>query len=202
MIKNEESRVLLRPNLADTPVNKTTLFMLPSLNLNKEKTSYRLLKYFGLVNCYIRHKQGPIQDPDTVCMVFNPTKDSMERFANFYEIYKTYPSFVTDYTVDQNLIVLVFKVQPRWQESYEKFKLSKYSKMSKEYAEMFKIPDLITGRVRVANEYHIIHKSKELRLQMEEDLGVKIDESWELASPLDLEKEEFDYEIRGRITEV
>lgn len=200
MTKNEQSKEFSRPNLSETPVNKTTHFMLPALNFNIEKTSFKLLKYFGLVNCYIGHKQGLDTNPTSVYMVFNPSMEAIKRFHQFYDIYKTYPNFIRDYVVDKNLIVLVFKIKDKWMNSFKSFRESKYSEMSKEYAELFKRPDLATGKVHVGREYYVIHKHKDLKVHMEEELGVKIDDSWELMDPLDLSKEIFDYD--RRITEV
>ena len=200
MIHNTQSKTINRPNLFGTKVNKTTLFMLPALNLSHEKTGYKLLKYFGLVNCYISHKQSLVEYPDSVSMVFNPSRTALQKFGSFYEIYRTYPNFVTDYVVDQNLVVLVFKVKDKWKESYKRFKESQYSKMSKDYAELFKIPDLATGRVHIGREYHIINRTKDLREHMESELGVHIDDQWELMDPLDLDKEIFDYEFATRRT--
>lgn len=127
-------------------------------------------------------------------MVFNPDKEAYKRFHQFYDLYKTYPNFIRDYVIDQNLIVLVFKIKDKWTGTLKAFKDSKYSEMSKEFAELHKKLDLSTGKVYMSKEYYVIHRHKDLRQKMEEDLGVKIEESWELLDPLDLDKEIFDYE--------
>ena len=194
MTKNKQSEEISRPDLSGIPVNKTTSFILPALNLSSDKTSFKLLKYFGLVNCYISHKQGIEEDPSYLFMVFNPKEDSYKKFHKFYEIYKTYPNFVKDYIIDKNLIMIVFKIKSKWVESFEYFKRSKYSLMSKEYAELFKRPDFATGKVRISKEYYVIHKHKDLKTKIEEDLEVRLEDSWELLDPLDLSKEIFSYE--------
>lgn len=193
MRKNERSRVVDIPCLTGTPVNKTTTFMLPAIHLNADKTSFKLLKYFGLINCYLKHKQGIDTNPQYLYLVFNPSMEALKNFNKFYEIYKQYPNFVRDYIVDQNVIVLVFKVKDKWLPTLEEFRKSKYSRMSKEYAELLKHKDIPSGKMTVMKEYYIIHRHQELRSKMEKELEVKIDESWELADPLDMDKEEFDY---------
>ena len=167
--------------------------MLPSVNFNKDKISFKLLKYFGFVNCYLDYKQSLESNPDFIYIVFNPDKEAIRRFRDFYDLYRVLPNFVTDYPIDNNLIVLVFRIRDKWKDTLQAFKESRYSAMSKEYAELFKRPDLATGRVQVGREYHVIHRSKELRAHMEEELNARISPDAELMSPLDMEKEVFDY---------
>ncbi len=203
MTKNEHTRSFSRPNLDKREKNKTTLFMLPALNLSMEKTSFELLRYFGFVNCFIDHKQGFIKPPDAVYVVFNPSTEALKDFSKFFELYKTYPTFVDDYIVDQNLIVVVFKVKEKWRATYREFKQSRYSAMSKEYAELFKRPDAATGKTHIATEYFIIHRHKDYRVYLEEKLGldtIHIEESAELMDPLNMAKEIFDYEPAGNTT--
>lgn len=202
MTRNENTKVFDRPNLAKKNRNKTTLFMLPALNLSAEKTGIELLEYFGFVNCYIEHKQGLIKDPDCVYLVFNPSKEALRDFHKFFEVYKSYQNFVDDYVIDRNLIVVVFRVKDKWKSSYKEFKESNYSKMSKEYAEMFKRPDLATGKVFTSVEYFIITKHKDYRAHLEKILDAEIEESAELMDKLDQKKEVFDYELNTGIIEV
>ena len=193
MTKNELSLVIEKPNLGKTAVNKTTRFMLPAIELASKKTKLKLLEYYGFVNCYLEHKQGRFTNPQYLYLVFNPSKESLKSFKDFYEIYKTYPNFVTDYVVDYNVIILVFKVGSKWTSTYENFKKSQYSKMSKEYAEFFKSLDMSTGKVEVLQQYLVMTKSKEYREYLEKDLDVTISADAELMNPLD-HREIFDYE--------
>lgn len=184
-----------RPNI-QAVVNKTTLFMLPAVNLNSERTGYRMLEYFGLVNCYISHNQSLEGNSNSVYMVFNPSKDAMKDFRRLYDVYKGYSNFVGDYQVDFNLIVVVFDVKDRWRSTYSAFKESKYSKMSKEYAELFKNSGT-SGKNSATTQYFIIHKHKSYREYLEKELGLDdhIAESAELMDALDMQKEIFDYEL-------
>jgi hypothetical protein len=74
--------------------------------------------------------------------------------------------------------------------------------MAKEYAEMFKRPDLATGKVFTSVEYFIITRHKDYRAHLEKILDVEIDESAELMDRLDLKNEIFDYELNTGIIEV
>ena len=195
MTRNEHTKVVDRPNLSKKDKNKTTLFMLPALNLTSGKTSYEMLERLGFVNCYTDHKQSFNTVPDCVYMVFNPSNEAIKNFGKFYDVYKTYPNFVDDYVVDKNLIVLVFRVKDKWRQSYREFKKSHYSGMSKEYADLFKRPDMATGRVHTTTEYFIILKHKEYRTFLENFLDASIDESAELMDKLDPQKETFNYEF-------
>lgn len=193
MTKNEHTKSFSRPSLSKGVENKTTLFMLPALNLSMDKTNYELLRYFGFVNCFIDHKQGLVKAQDALYLVFNPSRAALQDFSKFFDIYKTYPNFVDDYIVDQNLIVIVFRIKEKWRESYSAFRASRYSKMSREYAELFRRKDLATGKVYSGKPFFIIHKHEEYRTYLEKDLGVSIDKDAELLDPLD-EREIFDYE--------
>lgn len=204
MTKNDKPIDIPRPNLRGIESNKTTMFMLPALALNSEKTGYKLLQYFGFVNCYLKHEGGPGDYDNCLYLVFNPTGEALKRFNEFYDIYKNYPNFVEDYILDSHLLVVVFKVKDKWKSTLEEFKNSKYSRMSKEYAEMFKRP-LMNGQVQITDEYHIIHKNKEYKKFLEDKLSivtkdftdiVVISDDAELMSPLDPEKEFFKYEIK------
>lgn len=201
MTRNENTITFSRPNLNKKVRNKTTLFMLPALNLSETKFTFELLRYFGFVNCYIDHTQSLIKPPDSIYMVFNPSKEAIKSFNKLFDIYKNYPNFVTDYIVDRNLIVVVFKVKDKWRSSYKEFKNSRYSLMSKDYAEQFKRPDIATGRVHTTREYFVIHKHQDYRTHLETSLEVKIDKNAELMDPLDPKKEVFDYEPISRESE-
>lgn len=204
MTKNENLSLVRSPDLSRIPHNKTTLFMLPSIGFQEEKTSLRMLKYFGFVNCYLSHYQSTVDYPNCLFLVFNPSNEALEKFKDFYKVYRTYPNFITDYTIDYRLIVLVFRVLPKWNETLQAFTESHYSKMSKEYSELFKNIDMSTGKVQAGPEYFIMRKDPEYRKYLEDSLSnrvgdrsslVKIDESAELMSPLDLKKEHFNYEF-------
>lgn len=204
MTKNKVLEVR-RPNLTGVPENKTTQFMLPAIGLNSEKLGYRLLKYFGFVNCYLGHPEGSCECSSCLYLVFNPNTEALKRFKDFYDVYKYYPNYVEDYIVDAHLVVVVFKVREKWKATLDEFKKSQYSKMSKEYAEMFKRP-LMNGTVQITDEYHVIHKNEEYKKFLEEKLSlvtkdfkdiVIIDDGAELMSPLEPDKEIFHYEIKN-----
>lgn len=193
MTKNECSLMIRRSNLRKIRINKTTRFMLPAIDLTIQKTKLKMLEYYGFVNCYIDHPQAPRKSPDYLYLVFNPSKEALKTFKDFYELYKTYPNFIYDYVVDFNVIVVVFKIQSKWKETYEAFKKSKYSEMSKEYASHFKIIDTNSGIPHVLQQHFVILKHKDYKEHMEKELDVKIEEHAELMDPLDTE-EIFEYQ--------
>lgn len=204
MTKNEYLYGIKRPNLRGQPHNKTTLFMLPSIGFTEEKTSVRLLKYYGFINCYLSHTQALETYPGCLSLVFNPTNEALAKFKEFYHIYRTYPNFVDDYPIDHNLIVVVFRVLPKWQESLAEFKKSRYSHMSKDYANLFKKVNMSSGVTKATDEYFIMNKDKDYKQKLEESLSlyegayrspVVIETSAELLGPLDLTKEIFTYGI-------
>ena len=194
MTKND-NYIISRPKLKKNDVNKSTRFMLPSINLTNEKTKLKMLEYYGFVNCYIGHKQTNFHAPNHLYLVFNPTKEALKSFHSFYAIYRTYPNYVQDYILDYNLIVLVFKVKDKWRSSYEAFKKSNFSGMGKEYSELFKHLDIQSGKVTVLQQNLVITKHKEYKEYLEKELDVKIDDKAELMDQLDF-REYFDYQIK------
>jgi hypothetical protein len=205
MTKNANLGLTQAPDMSHLPHNKTTLFMLPAIGFKEEKTSLKLLKYYGFVNCYLSHVQSPVEYTDCLTLIFNPSVQALEKFKDFYKVYRTYSNFVTDYTIDHRLIALVFRVLPRWGESLKAFRESKYSKMAKEYADLFKNIDMATGKVLAGPEYFIMRKDPEYRKYLEDSLSnrvgkeppslVKINPDAELMSALDLNKEHLNYAL-------
>ena len=192
MTRNENTKQFLRPNFNEE-LTKTSLFMLPSIDLDGHTTGYKLLKHFGLVNCYIGHNQTHIKDDSYLYLVFNPDAEAIKTFHRLYNTYRKYSNFVDDYMIDSNLIVVVFRVKDRWRKTYEQFKLSRYSSMSSEYAQMFKKVNM-SGVVKEDPQYLVITKSAKYREELELALDVKISPYAELMDPLDLNKEMFNYE--------
>lgn len=205
MTKNSNLDLIVPSNFSQTYYNKTTLFMLPAIGFKEEKTNLKLLKYFGFVNCYLTHIQSPIICDDCLVLIFNPSNQALEKFKDFYSVYRTYPNYVTDYPIDYRLIAVVFKVLPKWKESLKAFKESKYSGMSTEYADLFKSLDMGTGKIVARPEYFIIKKDDQYRKRLEESLSnvvgdqppslVKIEKEAELMSPLNPLKENLNYEF-------
>lgn len=194
MTKNETIYTIRRPNLKGIPRNKTTLFMLPSIGFKEEKTGMRLLKYYGFVNCYLSHTQSTETYTDCLILVFNPTSEALAQFKEFYNIYKTYPNFVDDYTIDLNVIAVVFRVLPRWLHAFKEFQNSRYSSMPQDYIDLFKRLDPVTGKLKATDAYYIMKKDSDYRRRLEESLEVRIDKNAELMSPLN-EDEIFNYGI-------
>lgn len=189
---NENTAKLIRPNIKEE-LNKTTAFMLPALDLPSDKASYKMLEYFGFVNCYMDHKQSLYKNEDYLYMLFNPKREVLGDFYRLYSALKQRSNFVDDYMIDHQLIAMVFKVRDKWKSTYKMFRESKYSQMSKEYADMFKSVTL-AGRVNIGYQYLIIYKQKEYKEHLEKELDVQIDPGAELMDKIDLTKETFDYD--------
>ncbi len=194
MRKNEFYKKLESARLEKSNYNKTTRFLLSALDLDERKISFKMFKYFGFVNCYLSHKGSIHNYKNCLYLVFNPTGEVLKDFGKFYDLYSKPTNFVTDYVVDKNLIVVVFKIKDRWLSCLTHFLESKFSQMPKSYAELFKSKNYTTGEEEYNKEYHVITKSKQLREEMEKDLDVKINPEWELESPVDYNKEIFIYE--------
>lgn len=181
----KENLGIPKPNLRKVASNKSTRFMLPSINLSSDKTKLKMLEYYGFVNCYIEHKQTHFYSPNYLYLLFNPNSEALKSYNKFHEIYKTYPNYIRDYIVDFNLIMVIFKVKSKWQSAYEQFKRSNYSSMGKDYSELFKHLDIQSGKVTILQQNLIITRHEEYRKHLEESLDTQISKSAELMSPID-----------------
>lgn len=179
--------------------NKTSLYMTPALDFNRKNMGMEILRYYGFVNCFLDFEQCPIKkNPNYIYVVFNPSTEALKSFSDFYNTYSKYSNFVDDFIIDYNLIVLVFSIKDKWKTAFEYFKKSQYSKMGKDYSDMFVKIDNV-GKKTVDKQYYVILKHKDLKLKIEKELAVKISDDAELASPLEFEKETFNY---ARITKI
>lgn len=125
-------------------------------------------------------------------MVFNPDAEAIKTFYKLYDIYKKYSNFVDDYVLDHNLIVVIFRVKDKWKEAYKFFKESKYSLMTPEYGNRFMRIN-ISGVKTEGYQYLVITKNAKYREHLEKELDVKISPEAELMSPIDPQKEIFNY---------
>lgn len=165
--------------------NITSIFMTPTLghSINKLKLKGYLGAYSGVKD--IR------EDPDAIFLLFNP--DNID-FSDFLKKeYETSPYIIEDFNYENNYVVVVYGLNPLFKEDFDKVRLGKYSKTSKDFQELFpKIIDISNGDELIKSEsiqYKIFNKTKDLRDYWEDKLGIKCFPDQELWDGYDAENE-------------
>jgi len=172
---------MIKPDLCpDVPYkdNKTIRYLLPTLGMRLDKLSIILdnvhlkaidiLRYLGLKGVYHSWKDCPDKWENEVYMVFVP-KDKIlyTNFYSFYEYLKTLNNFVGMYHVTNNFIVLVMKIDSKYQFAKDVVASGLYSKLGKTYANIF-----FNNNGKLTKEFHIICQTDEYRRKIELELGL------------------------------
>lgn len=153
----------------------STMFLLPGIG-----TSRRSLKKYGFVNAYLDDRHHDIHYENAVYLLFRPRP--METIADYIVLERTNELLLEEYDYEEGYVVLVYRFNPKWQEDYHIFKEGKYSRMSREYKEMFpKFVDLVdpkNGKIEkeLTLQYHIFNRTEGLKKMQERELGMKLDE--------------------------
>ena len=98
-----------------------------------------------------------------------------------------------DYDYEDGLVVLVYKLNPKFKKDFQLIKEGKYSKTSNEFKEQFqKIKRIEVNGLRrdeLSMQWRIFNKTSDLREYWEERLDVKFDEDQEVWKGWDEENE-------------
>lgn len=128
-----------------------------------------------LVNCYFGERNHPEYD-ENIFVLLNK-RAHFDLFRLIEGMLKADNCYVTDYEIDINLQMFVFRVPEIFKDDYKLFRKGRYSKMSP------LIKRLILGNEKVGTNYDILMKTKERREFLEEELDVSIDDEAELFDP-------------------
>ena len=167
------------PNLhGKIPTNKTTRFLLPTLEFREEKINYKYLKEYGLINAYIGYEEDYMNFKNSLFLLFNPSLNKLSNWHQFYEFYSTERKFMGEYDLDINIVLLIFSLPLKYSQYPAYLIGGKYSKFSLEYAKKFVISQE-GNKIKALPEYLIITKSPERKKFLEDLLGVEIDQNME-----------------------
>ena len=100
----------------------TTIFMVPTL-----KVPTNFLKDNGIINGYIKDVDRDAEYQNCIYLLFKP--DDMDKFRNFLdsELERT-NDIVEDYDYDGGYVVVVYKLNPKFEKDFVIVKEGKYSK--------------------------------------------------------------------------
>jgi hypothetical protein len=171
----------------DIKKNITTIFMVPTLNIDKD-----CLKNNNLINGYIQDVRRDVQYEDCVYLLFKP--NNLDYFKEFLENeYDRAKGIVEDYDYENGLVVIVYKLDPKFKKDFALVKQGLYSKTSIEFQKLFpRIVKLIKNglsRDEISLQYRVFNKTEDLKQYWEEKIGIQFDENMEVWTGFDEDNE-------------
>lgn len=164
----------------------TTIFMVPTL-----KVPTNFLKDNGIINGYIKDLDRDAY-PNCIYLLFKP--NDMDKFRSFLDSeHERTNDIVEDYDYDGGYVVVVYKLNPKFEKDFVIIKEGKYSKTSKEFQDLFpKAVKIVTNGLHkdeISLQVRVFKKTEDLREFWEEKIGVDFDEEQEVWEGWDEEKE-------------
>lgn len=170
----------------------TSIFIVPTLKIPPD----RLLDN-GFINGYIKDIQWEVDYGDCVYLLFRPK--NLHKFQQFLDDeYERTPLLQEDYDILPDYIVLVYKLDTKYEKDFNLIKQGKYSKTSQEFQELFPKMKKITKdgkNTEIASlQNQIFNKSDTLKKYLEEELNIIITPNMEIWKDFNIEKESLNIE--------
>ena len=158
----------------------TTLFMVKPLGLSIEK-----LDKVGFINGFTQDVEHDCIYQDCVYLLFKPT--DMDVFRDFIDSeYERTDNIVEDYDYEGGYVVVVYKLDPKFNKDYQLVRQGLYSKTSKDFQNVFpKIVKIMKNgkhRDEISLQYRIFNRTQDLINFWEDKLGITFSsdqEVWE-----------------------
>lgn len=166
----------------------TTIFMVPTLRINKD-----YLKEGGFINGYVLDDRRDVQYENCVYMVFKP--EDLESFKEFLENeYDRAKNIVDDYDYEDGFVVVVYQLSENFKHDFDIIKQGKYSKTSRAFQEIFpriKKMKQKNGAIKdeLSLQYRVFNKTEDLKQYWENKIDVLLDENLEFWTGFDIENE-------------
>tara|TARA_R110000868_G_scaffold14426_4_gene67231 strand:+ start:36168 stop:36722 length:555 start_codon:yes stop_codon:yes gene_type:complete len=165
----------------------TTIFMVPTLNIPKGA-----LKENGFINGFIKDDKQDVEYKDAVYLLFKPA--DLYKFRNFLDNeYERTKNVIEDYDYQDGYVVIVYKLDNKFNDDFRLIRRGKYSRTSKEFQDSFKkvVKIIIDGKHRdeLSLQVRIFKKTQDLIDFWEENLSVKFSDEQECWEGFDYERE-------------
>ena len=165
----------------------TSIFIVPIFGIDKAS-----LTKHGYVNGYIRDERRDVQYKDCIYLLFKPT--DLETFREFLDDeYERTKAIIDDYDYEDGYVIIVYKIDGKHSKDVACIKEGLYSRTSSEFQALFpKIVKIVKNglhRDEISLQYRVFNKTEDLKQYWEEKLGVDFDDSMEVWSRFDIEKE-------------
>jgi hypothetical protein len=156
----------------------TRIFMLPTLNIDREK-----LKSNNFLNAYIKDARKDVQYENCVYLLFHPS--DMDLFRDFLNgEYEKEDKVIDDYDYEDGYVIVVYKLDKKFNKDFELIKLGKYSLTSESFQSQFpKIIKLMVNGLHkdeLSLQYRIFNRTEDLIKFWEDKLDVKFSEDQEV----------------------
>lgn len=167
----------------------TSIFMVPTL-----KIPGRELTKHGFLNGYIKDSQKitEYENENVIFLLFRP-KDLVLFQAFLEQEYERTRAIIEDYDYPNGFVVVVYKLNPKYEEDFLLVRQGKYSKTSEAFQKEFsKTVTIKKGGIdseEISLQYRIFHRTEELIKFWEDKFGVTFSEDQELWSGFDEETE-------------
>jgi hypothetical protein len=165
----------------------TSIFMVPSLKVPKNA-----LKDNGFINAYVEDGDRDFQYPGAVYLLFLP--EDIIKFREFLdEEYERTEQIIEDYDYEGGFVVVVYKLDPKWNKDFDLIRQGSYSKTSKNFQKMFpkvvKIKKNGLHKDEVSLQYRIFNKTEDMVQYWEDKIGIEWDDDLEVWSGYDKDEE-------------
>lgn len=161
--------------------------MVPTLKVPKD-----CLKNNGFINAYIKDENKDVEYKDCIYLLFKP--DNLDRFREFLDDeYERTKDIIDDYDYENGYVVIVYKLNNKFNSDYQLIKQGKYSKTSKAFQDLFPkaVKVIVEGKHRdeISLQIRIFKKTADLKEFWEEKIGTSFDEEQEVWEGYDEENE-------------
>lgn len=165
--------------------NTSRLFLLRPLDLQRN-----VLKELGFIESYLKdadNTTSSVENP--IFLLFKP--EQFEKLESFIrEQYDRKDEvLMEDYDYEGGYTVLLYSFPEKWKKDYKLFTYGKYSKLSKEFTELFAEKNKVQGVQIHEMQWMIITKDENWIVAMNDILGTELTAEDELWKAVDLEKE-------------
>jgi hypothetical protein len=165
----------------------TSIFMVPTLGINKE-----LLSDNGFINAYSRDGNRDVQYEGSIYLLFKP-KD-IDKFKDFLDgEYERTKSVIDDYDYEDGYVIVVYELDRKFKKDFALVKEGLYSKTSEEFQAKFpKIVKIKRGGLHkdeISLQYRVFNKTEDLKKYWEDKFDMEFDEEWEVWDGFNLDKE-------------
>ena len=153
--------------------------MVPTLKIDKDK-----LKDNGYINGYAKDETpDAVSYENCVYLLFKPS--NLDKFREFLDgEYERTKSVIDDYDYEDGYIVVVYKLNPKFNKDYRLIKEGLYSRTSMEFQLLFpKIIKIVKNglhRDEISLQYRVFNKTEDMVVFWEEKLGVIFDHDQEV----------------------
>jgi len=152
----------------------TTIFMVPTLKVPKDS-----LRKNGFINAYLKDDMSDDEYKDCIYVLFRP--DDIDLFKDFLDSeYDRTKQIVEDYDYEGGFVIVVYKLNKKFEKDFEIIKQGKYSKTSEEFQKLFpkviKLKKNGLHRDELSLQYRIFNKTKDLVEYWQDRVG---ENAWE-----------------------